>query len=132
MKTIFNKSYFILFLILLLAEILIAALLKDGFIRHTVGDFLVVLLLYCLFKSFLQVKPLPIALVTLVIAYLVEFMQLTDFLNNIGLERNKWANLIFGNTFNIQDLVAYTLGFVFVIFSEKLQTKIKSFKNLSA
>lgn len=110
MKFAFNKNPFIAFVLLFALEVLIAVFLKDGFIRHTVGDFLVVILIYCFFRSFLEISALAIAIATLLIAFTTEFLQLTEFLNYFGLKQNKWANLIFGNTFSIQDLVAYTLG----------------------
>lgn len=116
MKSTFNKIYFIAFVILFAIEVLIAATLKEGFIRHTVGDFLVVILMYCFFKSFLKTNLLLVAIATLVIAYTIEFLQLTDFLQYLGLKQNKWANLILGNTFSVQDLVAYTLGIIVVFF----------------
>jgi len=115
MKLQFNKIYFIAFILLLLTEIAIAFFFTKGFIRHTVGDFLVVILLYCFFKSFLRESIFNIAIGTLVIAYIIEFLQLTNFLDYFGLRHNKWANLILGNSFSIQDLVAYTLGIILVI-----------------
>ncbi|MEO9893459.1 DUF2809 domain-containing protein [Aurantibacter sp.] len=130
MKTTYNNTYFFAFIVLFAIEILIAATLKDGFIRHTVGDFIVVILLYYFFKSFLNIKSITIALVTLIFAYIIEFLQLTDFLNLIGLKHNKWANLIFGNTFSIQDLIAYTFGIVFAFFTDCFLIKFKSSKNL--
>jgi len=118
MKITFNKNYFIAFILLFLIEVAIAAFFKEGFIRHTFGDFLVVILMYCFFKSYIAGNVLTIAIVTLCIAYLVEFLQLTDFLKYLGLEHNKWANLVFGNSFSVQDLAAYSLGIGVTIFLE--------------
>jgi hypothetical protein len=108
-------------------EAAIAIFFKEGFIRHTFGDFLVVILLYCLFKSFIRGNELPIALATLGIAFVIEFLQLTDFLKIVGLEHSKWAALVFGNSFSVQDLVAYTLGILTVIILEKVGTLNQSF-----
>lgn len=119
MKLTFNKNYFIAFIILFLIEVAIAIFFKEGFIRHTFGDFLVVILLYCFFKSFLNGSTLPIAIATLCIAYIIEFLQLTDFLKHLGLEHSKWASLVFGNSFSIQDLVAYTLGIAVTLYIER-------------
>jgi len=119
MKISFDKTYFAVFVTLFLIEVAIAIFFKEGFIRHTVGDFLVVILLYCFFKSFLNTPKISTALVTLGIAYIVELLQLTDFLKHIGLENNKWAELVFGNSFSIQDLVAYSLGIVLTLCFEK-------------
>ncbi|WP_158974140.1 DUF2809 domain-containing protein [Cellulophaga sp. L1A9] len=116
MKFIFNKIHFTFFILIFGVEIAIAYYLKTGFIRHTVGDFLVVILIYCFFRSFIKTNPLYIAMVTLVLSYTVEFLQRTSFLQILSLDQNKWANLIFGNSFSIQDLVAYTLGVLAVTF----------------
>ncbi|MDP5062605.1 MAG: DUF2809 domain-containing protein [Maribacter sp.] len=110
MKFKFNRIYFIYFLVLLGIEILIAVFLKSGFIRHTFGDYLVVILIFYFFKSFVKANDITIGIATLVIAYVIEFLQLTNMLSYFGLEHSKWANLIFGNYFSIQDLLAYTLG----------------------
>ncbi len=119
MKLTFNKNYFLTFILLFLTEIAIAVCFKVGFIRHTVGDFLVVILLYCFFRSFLGGSQLIIAMATLLIAYAVEFLQLTDFLLYLGIKHQKWANLVFGNSFSVQDLVAYTLGIAVTLVMER-------------
>jgi len=116
MKFIFNKIHFTFFILIFGVEIAIAYYLKTGFIRHTVGDFLAVILIYCFFRSFIKTNPLHIAMVTLVPSYTVEFLQRTTFLQLLSLDQNKWAHLIFGNSFSIQDLVAYTLGVLAVTF----------------
>lgn len=114
----FNKKYFLLFIILFLIEFAIAYFLKDGFIRHTFGDFLVVIMLYCLFRSFLNIKPKPTALLVLIIAFVIEFLQLTNFLEILGLENNIYAKIILGSTFQITDLIAYSLGIITVLIIE--------------
>ena len=118
MKLRFNKTYFLFFILLFLTEAAIAYYLKSGFIRHTFGDFLVVILLYCFFKSFIKANSVVVALFTLVIAYTIEFLQLTNFLEVLRLKGNLWANLVFGNSFSLQDLVAYSLGIVVTLFIE--------------
>ena len=110
MKITFNKKHFIIFLLLIIVEVLIAIYLKSGFIRHTVGDFLVTVLVYCFLRSFIQTKPSYIAIVTLTIAFATEFLQLTPFLEVLGLGDNNLAKIILGTSFSVQDLVAYTLG----------------------
>ena len=130
MKLMFNKNYFIAFLLLFVAEVAIAFYLKSGFIRHTVGDFLVVILIYCFLKSFLNANSIIVAIVTLFIAYIIELLQLTDFLLYLGIKHHKWANLIFGNSFSIQDLVAYTLGIVVTLYVERTRM-LRIFSNSS-
>lgn len=119
MKFKFNKYHFKVFIALFAIEAAIAYFLKSGFIRHTFGDFLVVILVYCFLRSFIQTKPLYIAIVTLTIAFSTEFLQRTTFLEVLGLKHNTWANLIFGNSFSVEDLIAYTLGVLVILFIDQ-------------
>lgn len=114
----FKKTYFALFLTLLLIEICIAYFLKTGFIRHTFGDFLVVIMLYCFLRSFMNIKPIYLALFVLFVSFLIEFLQLTSFLEWLNLHDNYLAKTILGSTFHVSDLVAYTLGVVTIIIVE--------------
>lgn len=123
MKTIFQPYYFAVFYTLLLIEIAIALFLKTGFIRHTVGDFLVVILLYCFIKSFMDIKPILLAITVLIIAFIIEFLQLANILDLLNLRENTFISTVFGTSFSIQDLIAYTLGVVFVFASDVLITK---------
>lgn len=123
MKIQFNINYFIGFLTLLLAEALIASYLSEGFIRFTFGDFLVVILIYCFIKSFLNIKPTPTAIGVLIFAFAVEFSQLFNLIELFNLQNNQIARLILGSTFQIGDLVSYTLGVITIII---IESKIKS------
>ena len=121
MKFKFNYTYFIAFLILFVIEALIAIYLKDGFIRHTFGDFLVVILLYCFFKSFIKDKSYHIALAVFIISYTVEFLQLFNFLEFLHLQHNAIAKIVLGSTFHISDLVAYTMGIITILIFENIR-----------
>ena len=112
----FNLKSLIIFIVLLIIEIAITVFFKEGFIRHTFGDYLVVILLYFLFRSFLNISKNNLAMVTLLIAFLVEFAQLTPLLKILELENYVLANLVLGNTFSISDLVTYTLGYLTILF----------------
>ncbi len=119
----FNKTYALLTIILLTVEVLIAMYLKSGFIRYTVGDFLVVILLYCFFKSFLNSNAITLAIAVLAVAYLIELSQLFNVLKWFRLENNYLAKLIMGSTFQVSDLVAYSLGMLsFLIIDLKFIT----------
>lgn len=118
MKLTFNTTYFTLFLLLLATEVVIALNLKDGFIRHTFGDYLVVILMYCFIKSFIKHHYKAIATGVLFFAYIIEALQAFNLLKLLNLQGNKLANLVLGSTFSITDLVAYTFGFITIIFVE--------------
>ena len=124
----FNRIYFMLFLLLFLIEFAIAYFLKEGFIRHTFGDYLVVIMLYLFLKSFFKIKPISAAIVVLFIAFVIEFLQLTQFLEILNLNNNYYAKLILGNTFQISDLVAYTLGVLSIIIVESKRSTLSVFQ----
>ncbi|MCK8480150.1 DUF2809 domain-containing protein [Psychroserpens algicola] len=117
----FNTLFFASSLMLLSIEICIAAFLTEGFIRHTFGDFLVVILMYCMIRTFIHTKPIYIASVVLAFAFLIEFLQLFDFLDYLNLQNHRLAHIILGSTFSFSDLIAYTLGVITIFL---IDTKI--------
>lgn len=122
MKLRLNKIYLIITILLFITEVLIAMFLKDGFIRHTFGDYLVVILIYCCCKSFFKIDAFKLAIGVLIFAFTIEFLQLTNLLEMLNLQDNHLAKLILGSTFHFSDLVAYTLGVITIIIIEyKLQ-----------
>ncbi len=115
----FNNRSFLAFAILFTIEILIAVNLKKGFIRFTFGDFLVVIMLYYFLKSFLKIKALHLALTVLFFSYFIECIQPINILEILNLQKNTTLRVIFGTTFSIEDLIAYTLGICTVLIIEK-------------
>lgn len=117
---IFNRKYFFWALLLFLIEILIALFVHDAFVRPYVGDFLVVILLYCAFRTVLKNSVFTVALAVLVIAYGIEVMQYFHFIKWIGWEHNVLVRTILGYGFSWWDMLAYTLGFLAIVLVEKI------------
>ncbi len=122
----FNKKYFILAVLLFVIEVLIATFFKTGFIRHYLGDFLVVILIYCFVKSFIKIPALPAAIGVLLFAFFIEMLQYFKFVKWIGLGDNRFANVLLENYFEWADMVAYTLGIVIILGIEWLKKEFKS------
>jgi len=116
MKIEFNKTYFAFTIFLFILELCIIS--TKGFIRHTFGDFLVVIFLYCFLKSAVSIPYLKAALFILFFSFTIELIQLTNFLTYCNLDNSTIAKTVFGNTFSFQDLLAYSLGIGFVILIE--------------
>lgn len=95
---------------LFIIEALITIFLKTGFIRHTVGDFLVVILIYCFFKSFINVNAVKLAIIVFLFALCIELLQLLNILSLLGMEHSFTAKLLLGSTFQLTDIAAYLLG----------------------
>src|SRR5678815_610190 len=102
----FQKKYFVWAIILFVTEVLIAAYLNDRIIRPYFGDFLVVILIYCFIKSFLDIPVFPLAVSVLLFAYMIELLQYFGIAHRLGLEKSGIARIVIGSSFGWMDLVA--------------------------
>jgi hypothetical protein len=116
----FKLKPFITFLMLFIVEVGIALWIDDAIIRPFFGDFLAVIALFFLLKTFLVISDLNLAFVSLSIAYFLEFLQYCNFLKFFGLEKYKIIAIVLGSSFDWRDIFAYTLGiFAVFIFDKK-------------
>ncbi|MBW4572928.1 MAG: DUF2809 domain-containing protein [Tolypothrix carrinoi HA7290-LM1] len=122
----FNKKYFYFTLILFLIEICIAVFINDSFIRPFMGDVLVVILIYCFVRAFLNIHSSIIALSVLVFSCIIEILQYFNFVKKLGLQNNKILAVALGSTFDWKDIIAYTIGIIIVLWLEnRTNTKVK-------
>src|SRR6478735_2938167 len=113
----FHWKYFVLAVFIFLIEVLIASYLHDPIIRPYIGDLLVVILLYCLLKSFVNISVMKAAIFVLLFAYVVEFLQYLNLIKYLGLQKSGLANIVLGNYFEWIDMIAYTIGIALVVFA---------------
>lgn len=121
----FQYRYFIFTIIIFLIEVFIALFVHDEIIRPNIGDLLVVILIYCFLKSFLNITAWKIALFTLLFSYAVETLQYFKIVELLGLEHSKLARIIIGTSFSWMDILAYTLGIGIVLIIENFTTSRK-------
>lgn len=119
-----HLKYFIAFILLLIIEILIERF-ATGFIRFTIGDYLAVMLVYTLIKGTVNISIGKAILITFIIAFSIEFLQLSDLQNNFPAEYSKTLKIILGTSFSFGDLVAYSLGIISIILVERYLKKLK-------
>lgn len=123
----FQLRYFILAVIIFLTEVVIALFVHDNFIRPYVGDFLVVILVYCFLKSFFNLSVGAAAVSALLFSYLVETLQYFNLIKTLGLQNSGIAKLVLGSSFEWGDIVAYTAGIIIVVLIEnRLNKKSKT------
>lgn len=115
----FNRHYFVLAILLFIIEVCIALFVHDTIIRPYGGDLLVVILLYCILRSFANIPVLPAAISVLVFSYIIEILQYFTIVDRIGLQNSKLARIVIGSSFEWIDLVAYTVGILLVLLLEK-------------
>lgn len=115
----FRKKYFAYTILLFLLELFIAMFVQDKFIRPYLGDFLVVILIYCFLRTFLTVNQFKIALGTLIFAYIVEVSQYFKLIEILDCEDNRIAKIILGSAFSWEDMIMYTLGVIVIWWWDK-------------
>ena len=115
----FKGHYFVLALIIFLIEILIALFAHDRIIRPYAGDFLVVILIYCFLRSFINISVIRLAFSALAFSYMIETLQYFNIVGRLGLQDSGFAKTVIGSSFEWTDLLAYTLGIALVLFVEK-------------
>ncbi|MFV8368045.1 DUF2809 domain-containing protein [Flavobacterium sp. LB2R40] len=122
----FNPKYFAYTILLFLIELTIALFVHDTFIRPYFGDFLVVILLYCFLKSFINVTVYIASGSVLAFSFAIEIAQYLNMVEKLGLQESKITTVILGNSFAWVDLLAYILGILTVIAIEKNLLKRKN------
>lgn len=116
----FNRKYLLFSILLFLIEVMIALFVRDGFIRPYVGDFLVVILIYCVVRTFITASPVKVAIGVLLFSYFIEVLQYFQIVDRLGLSGNVIAKTVIGFGFEWWDLLAYTLGAGLILLLEKL------------
>lgn len=129
----FNKNYFGFAVLIFFIEVLIALFVHDSFVRPYLGDVLVVILIYCFLKSFLQLPVLTVAIFVLIFSFAIEFLQFLNIVEKLRLEKSKIARTVIGTSFSWIDLLTYIVGIAIVIIVEKywFKKEIKTTPNSS-
>ena len=117
----FHSKYFLGALLLFFTEIFIAVFVKDSVIRPYGGDFLVVIFLYCLLKSFFKIPVKSAIFGVLLFAFVVEATQHFKLVELWGLQDNSIALVVLGNQFEWLDLLIYSLGALSILLIEQIR-----------
>lgn len=115
-----RTKYFLGFLFLLIVEILVARFVKDKFIRPYLGDFLVVILIYCFVMAASKLPVFRGLLMVFLFSFAVEFFQLVDISEILQYHPSMIA---MGSSFSIWDLLAYSLGLLICLLAEYIHNR---------
>lgn len=129
---VFKMGYFFLACILFLIELLIALLLNDRYIRPYAGDFLVVIFLYCLIRSFFKISVSQTLIVVLTFSIIIEVLQLFPILDFFEIKRSSLLAIALGTTFELIDILLYVAGCCAVLTIEWWRLKDKGVGEISS
>ena len=123
-------TYFILFSIFVVIEVLIALFVHDKLIRPYIGDVIVVWVMYCFVHIFIpnRIKLLPLYLFLFSAA--VEIAQYFNYVSLLGLENNKFFRILLGTSFSFADLLCYAVGSAVCFIAEYFLHHCKHTKNM--
>lgn len=113
-------KYLIASIVLFITEVLIALYVHDKIIRPYIGDVLVVILIYCCINSITVFNKIKVGFWVLLFAFLIEFLQCLNLVGILGLEKNKIACVVIGNSFSWIDIMCYVTGMLLVLLAEFL------------
>lgn len=120
-------KYTVVFMFLLIAEILIALYVHDAIIRPYLGDMLVVILIYCLFRVIIPVGHKRLPLWIFLFAAGIECLQYFRLVQVLGLQDHTFWRIVIGSTFDLKDIGCYGAGCILTGIYEFLKEK-KSLK----
>ena len=104
--------YTVLAILILAVEIIIAKYAK-GFVRGSVGDILVVVLIFSIVRAIVpDIAPRTLPLYVFLFSCFVELLQMFRFVELIGVQNNAILSTAIGGTFSFLDLLCYAVGSV--------------------
>ena len=109
-----KTNLFLAILHFLICLIIVKVFRYSGFIRGFLGDVFFMGLMFYSLKSIYDFNKEKLLLNLLFLAYIVEISQYFKILEYLNLSNNAFLKLLFGATFDVMDLVAYTIGTFFV------------------
>ncbi|MDX9956227.1 MAG: DUF2809 domain-containing protein [Anaerolineae bacterium] len=106
------KLPYLLFAIgIFIVEVLIATVFSGiPFIRAFLGDYLVVILLYCLIRAFWNIAPSTLSVAIFLFACAVEIAQALHLADILGLPAGSLLSILIGTSFSWIDILMYGLG----------------------
>ena len=102
--------YAVATLLLLAVEVLIALFVHDNFVRPYIGDVLAVIVVYTFIKIIIPEKCALLPLFVFIFAVGVEALQYFDIVSLLGLEGNRFMQILLGSVFDIKDIICYAIG----------------------
>jgi hypothetical protein len=106
-----RTKYLFIAIAIFIIEVLIATVFAHiSFIRGSLGDFLVVALIYFFIQSIKRFKPVHLAAGVFLFACAVEIAQYFHLADMLHFHEGSVPYILLGNSFSGRDIVMYLLG----------------------
>jgi hypothetical protein len=107
----FRPAYLVVAAALFAVEVAIArGDIPGTFVRHSVGDVLVIPLLHIFLRGVTRLPPWHVAAGVLAVAFGAEALQYVRLADRLGLAPGSIGAIVIGTTFSPSDLLMYCLG----------------------
>jgi hypothetical protein len=107
----FRPNYLIVVTVLFIVEVAIArGYIPSAFVRNSVGDVLVIPLLYFLLRGLTKAAPAVALVIGLAVGLAAELLQYLHLADLLGLKQGSLPYIVLGNTFSWSDLLMYSIG----------------------
>ena len=103
-------TYLVIVGAIFLLEIVIARGGGGACVRGSVGDVLVIVLLYFLIRAISKLSPLQAASLAIALGFLAEALQYIHLADLLSLRKGSILYIAVGNTYSPADLVMYVVG----------------------
>lgn len=121
----FHWVYFLLTLVILAVELYIAECMHDAIIRPYGGDYLCVIFLYTLVRTFWNLPVRPLALWIFAFACFVEVTQYFHLADRLGFTKPSLIRTLMGYSFTWVDIGCYALGIATVLGAEAVAPRLR-------
>ena len=103
--------YLSIALTILAVEVVIALYFRHWpWVRGSLGDVLVIVLIYFFLRAITPLRPLPVAVASVAMGFLAEGLQLFRLVDRLGISKSGLLGVVFGSRFSVSDLLMYILG----------------------
>ncbi len=107
----FRPTYLVIAAVIFVVEVAIArGAIPGTFVRNSVGDVLVIALLYCFLRGVTKSTPAVALAAGLAAGLTVEVLQYLHLADLLGLKQGSLPYVVLGNTFSYSDLLMYAIG----------------------
>ena len=117
----FRPIYLVVAAVLFIVEVAIArGAIPGAFVRNSIGDVLVLALLYYFLRGVTKSSVAAALIVGLAIGLTAEVLQFLHLADLLGLKQDSLPYIILGNTFSYSDLLMYGIGGVLAAWLDAL------------